>query len=72
MLVSLVNKNALFVYISGGRGGGGYDRQDGDFSSFSGGGRRNESRPGDWMCVGCQANNFASRVSCFKCNEPRT
>jgi len=23
------------------------------------------------VCVGCQANNFASRNSCFKCNEPR-
>ena len=56
-------------------GGGGYERQ-GDFSSFSsgrggGGGGGYESRPGDWPCPSCSANNFASRNSCFKCNEPR-
>lgn len=55
------------------RGGGGYERQ-GNFSSFGGGGsggRGGDTRPGDWPCPSCQANNFASRNSCFKCNEPR-
>jgi rubredoxin len=55
----------------GGGGGAGYERQ-GNFSSFSGGGGRGgESRPGDWPCPSCSANNFASRNSCFKCHAPR-
>ena len=24
-------------------------------------------RPGDWICNGCRAHNFASRSACFKC-----
>ena len=24
-------------------------------------------RPGDWICTGCRAHNFASRSACFKC-----
>jgi len=57
---------------SSGGGGGNYERQ-GDFRSFGGRGgqSRVESRPGDWPCASCSANNFASRNSCFKCNEPR-
>jgi len=27
--------------------------------------------PGDWNCASCQANNFARRNECFKCNAPR-
>jgi rubredoxin len=52
------------------RGGGGYERQ-GNFSSFNSGGRGRETRPGDWPCPACNANNFASRNSCFKCHVDR-
>ena len=29
--------------------------------------------PGDWQCSAgdCQAHNFASRTTCFKCNTPK-
>ena len=27
-------------------------------------------RPGDWLCAGCGAHNFASRTACFKCHGP--
>lgn len=27
------------------------------------------SRPGDWSCTKCGANNFARRTKCFKCNN---
>ena len=27
------------------------------------------SRPGDWSCLKCGANNFARRTNCFKCNN---
>jgi len=32
-----------------------------------------ERRPGDWTCPNpsCQANVFASRLACFRCNSPR-
>jgi len=40
----------------GGRGGG------------MGGG---EARPGDWTCPSCHSNVFASKMSCFRCNEPK-
>ena len=26
-------------------------------------------RPGDWICTGCRAHNFASRSACFKCKQ---
>ena len=26
-------------------------------------------RPGDWLCVGCRAHNFASRGACFRCKS---
>jgi len=26
-------------------------------------------RPGDWICAGCRAHNFASRSACFKCKQ---
>ena len=28
-------------------------------------------RPGDWTCPGCQANVFASKSECFKCQTPK-
>ena len=27
------------------------------------------AQPGDWYCTACNAQNFASRVACFKCSE---
>ena len=27
--------------------------------------------PGDWVCRGCTANNFAKRQTCFKCGSKR-
>ncbi|KAM0893635.1 hypothetical protein ACQ4PT_024987 [Festuca glaucescens] len=35
-------------------------------------GRRNISTPCDWICTICGCMNFARRMSCFQCNEPRT
>ncbi|XP_047092817.1 SUPPRESSOR OF ABI3-5-like isoform X1 [Lolium rigidum] len=35
-------------------------------------GRRNISAPCDWICTICGCMNFARRMSCFQCNEPRT
>ena len=29
-------------------------------------------RPGDWLCAGCRAHNFASRVVCFKCKTRKS
>ncbi|CAL5219459.1 g1294 [Coccomyxa viridis] len=29
------------------------------------------SKPGDWPCPACGANNFARRTECFRCDEPR-
>ena len=26
---------------------------------------------GDWLCESCNAVNFANRMECFKCYEPR-
>jgi hypothetical protein len=28
-------------------------------------------RAGDWNCPACNAHNFASRNSCFKCHAPK-
>ena len=51
-----------------------------DASGFSQGGPRSGSeqggpsagsfRPGDWICDGCRAHNFASRSACFRCRAP--
>lgn len=44
----------------------------GGFSNFgNGGGNYSNVRPGDWQCPGCQINNFASRIQCFKCNTAK-
>ena len=29
------------------------------------------ARPGDWTCPACQANVFAKRMSCYKCQAPK-
>ena len=60
---------------AGGSGGGGGSVHGAD--SF-GGGKAPEPaggpsagnfRPGDWICTGCRAHNFASRSACFKCKQ---
>ena len=35
------------------------------------GGGAGGERPGDWTCPACGANVFASKMNCFKCNEPK-
>ncbi|GMH10832.1 hypothetical protein Nepgr_012673 [Nepenthes gracilis] len=46
-------------------GGGGRGGSSSSFGGFSG----PDVRPGDWYCTvgNCDAHNFASRSSCFKC-----
>jgi hypothetical protein len=45
----------------------------GDFGSKvsepAGGPAAGNFRPGDWICNGCRAHNFASRSACFKCKQ---
>ena len=54
----------------GGYGGGGYG---GGGGGYGGGGDRPPPnvRPGDWTCLACGANCFASRTTCFKCGTPK-
>jgi serine/threonine protein kinase len=33
--------------------------------------RGGKTRPGDWVCPKCGINNYAKRVNCFKCHNPR-
>lgn len=42
------------------RGGGGGNKKDDA-----------NKKPGDWTCMGCQANNFARNQACFKCKKPK-
>ena len=37
--------------------------------SNGGGGSDPNKKPGDWTCLGCQANNFGRNKSCFKCQQ---
>jgi len=43
--------------------------QGGKADSEQGGPSAGGFRPGDWICNGCRAHNFASRSSCFRCRE---
>ena len=36
-----------------------------------GGGGPMGAKPGDWTCPRCGANVFASKMNCYKCNEPK-
>ena len=36
-----------------------------------GGGGGADVRPGDWTCPNCNANVFASKIACFRCQHPR-
>ena len=51
-------------------GGGGYGGGYGG-GGGGGGGGYNNVRPGDWTCPSCQANCFASKTECFRCNTPK-
>lgn len=33
--------------------------------------RRISRNPNDWQCTACEENNFARRLSCFRCDTPR-
>jgi hypothetical protein len=52
---------------------GGADFHDGEVDGAPASAPRggSESKPGDWICPACQANNFARRNACFKCYAPR-
>jgi hypothetical protein len=54
-------------------GGGFGDGAGGDVgakvSEPAGGPAGGNFRPGDWICSGCRAHNFASRSACFKCKQ---
>ena len=53
--------------------GGGFGGAGGDVgakvSEPAGGPAGGNFRPGDWICSGCRAHNFASRSACFKCKQ---
>ena len=53
-----------------GRGGGSPYGRGGGRSIRSGSRTNANARPGDWSCPKCRANNFASRVECFRCGAP--
>ena len=57
----------------GGGGGSLGGSAGGDFSTKApepaGGPAGGNFRPGDWICSGCRAHNFASRSACFKCKQ---
>mmetsp|Transcript_8259 Transcript_8259/g.20297 ORF Transcript_8259/g.20297 Transcript_8259/m.20297 type:complete len:362 (+) Transcript_8259:104-1189(+) len=56
---------------------GGYDDYGGDKSGYSdsySNFNKNKSsgfKPGDWSCAECNAHNFSSRSSCFKCQAAK-
>jgi rubredoxin len=51
----------------GGYGGGGFGGQ----SAGGRGGGGGNVRPGDWTCPGCQANVYATKPNCFRCQAPK-
>mmetsp|Transcript_29639 Transcript_29639/g.53092 ORF Transcript_29639/g.53092 Transcript_29639/m.53092 type:complete len:171 (+) Transcript_29639:84-596(+) len=60
----------------GGGRGGGRDRsrsrsRGGGRDSYSKGGGKGDTRPGDWECSKCGANVFASKDECFKCGTSK-
>lgn len=61
-----------------GGGSGGYDpnpysnlRERSSYGPYGMSQERDNRRPGDWPCLACGGNNFASRTMCFKCKEPK-
>jgi len=63
-----------------GGGGGGYDRDfrpresrgGGNFRSRESQDNAGSARPGDWQCLECGANVFASKDSCYRCFAPKS
>jgi hypothetical protein len=53
----------------GGFGGGAGGDVGAKVSEPAGGPAGGNFRPGDWICSGCRAHNFASRSACFKCKQ---
>ncbi|CAI0627026.1 unnamed protein product [Linum tenue] len=64
-------RKLFFEYSSKptGAAGGSYGQENGTRSGQSN--QRSITVPSDWMCVICECVNFARRISCFQCNEPR-
>jgi len=54
---------------------GPYNDRFGPYQDRLGGGnnfnRRNEMRPGDWICVECDQHNFRNKTECFGCKIPK-
>ena len=49
-----------------------YDDDDKANGYSHNGGVEAALRPGDWLCAGCRAHNFASRGACFKCKTRKS
>lgn len=56
----------------GSGGGGGFSGDVSKSSEPAGGPTAGNFRPGDWICTGCRAHNFASRSACFKCKQRKS
>jgi len=67
------DKNGAQGYGGGGGGGGGGvggGRDRGVRGGGGGGGGMGNRRDGDWTCPSCNANCFASKTECFRCDTP--
>lgn len=76
--VELAQRKNNFVAGGNQRGGGNFGNRNRDFgndrnqrSGGGGGGGGGAAREGDWVCPGCQNNNFAWRNSCNRCKEEK-
>ncbi|KAL6505691.1 hypothetical protein OROHE_023070 [Orobanche hederae] len=69
----LVDDSKLFFEYSSKPTGGASGSLGIDTTSRSGySSHRSTMMPSDWMCTICGCVNFARRISCFQCNEPKT
>ncbi|CAN0897368.1 SUPPRESSOR OF ABI3-5 [Linum grandiflorum] len=68
----LDGRKVFFVYSSKPTSGaGGHYGQESRIRSGQSS-HRSTTVPSDWVCIICGCVNFARRMSCFQCNEPRT
>ncbi|CAN1160772.1 SUPPRESSOR OF ABI3-5 [Linum perenne] len=67
----LDGRKVFFVYSKPTSGAGGHYGQDNRMRSGQSS-HRSITVQSDWMCIICGCVNFARRMSCFQCNEPRT
>ncbi|PKA61661.1 Glycine-rich RNA-binding protein 3, mitochondrial [Apostasia shenzhenica] len=65
-------RKLFFEYSSKPTGGAGAPTLGHEGSAKSGYGYGRSAPPSDWICTICGCINFARRISCFQCNEPRT